>query len=152
MLLSNLNPSTGRCNGSQILLTKIGHWILTGILTTGRHAGTPVAIPRTTVMYRNATLPFVLPRHAFPVKRAFAMTINKSQGQSLRRVGLLLSKPCFSHGQLYVAFSRCGYPPSGEDGVRVVVRDVQDQQGAFSGLPGIYTRNVVEKEALAVPR
>ena len=34
-------------------------------------------------------------------------SINKSQGQSLTHVGLIdLRSPVFSHGQLYVAFSR----------------------------------------------
>ncbi|CAG8632601.1 37545_t:CDS:2 [Gigaspora margarita] len=42
----------------------------------------------------------------FPVSLAFAMTINKSQGQSLSRVGLDLTTPIFTHGQLYVALSR----------------------------------------------
>ena len=38
------------------------------------------------------------------------MTINKSKGQSLKTTGLFLSRPCFSHGQLYVGCSRGGSP------------------------------------------
>ncbi len=34
------------------------------------------------------------------------MTINNSQGQTLSHVGLCLADDVFSHGQLYVAFSR----------------------------------------------
>lgn len=34
------------------------------------------------------------------------MTINESQGQSLKDIGVDLRLPCFGHGQLYVAFSR----------------------------------------------
>ena len=50
--------------------------------------------------------PYKLRRRQFPVKLAFAMTLNKSQGQSVQHVGLDLRKPVFSHGQLYVALSR----------------------------------------------
>jgi len=44
----------------------------------------------------------------FPSRLAFAMSINKSQSQSLSVCGINLENPCFSHGQLYVACSRVG--------------------------------------------
>ena len=48
-------------------------------------------------------IPFRFNRRQFPLTLCFAMTINKSQGQTLFRVGLYLKDPVFTHGQLYVA-------------------------------------------------
>ena len=57
-------------------------------------------------------LPFDFKRLQFPVRLDFAMTINKSQGQSLEVCGINLEFPCFAHGQLHVACSRVGKPSS----------------------------------------
>ena len=43
-------------------------------------------------------LPFVLQRRQFPIRPCFAMTINKSQGQTLGTCGVYLPSPVFSHG------------------------------------------------------
>ncbi|CAH2108267.1 unnamed protein product [Euphydryas editha] len=40
------------------------------------------------------------------------MTINKSQGQTLKFAGIDLREHCFSHGQFYVACSRVSSPNS----------------------------------------
>ena len=53
---------------------------------------------------------FEFKRVQFSVRLAFAMLINKPQGQSLEVCGINLELPCFSHGQLYVAYTRVGKP------------------------------------------
>ena len=47
-------------------------------------------------------------RKQFPIRLSYAITANKSQGQTSDKVGIYLNRPCISHGQLYVALSRCG--------------------------------------------
>jgi len=49
-------------------------------------------------------------RVQFLIKVYFAMIINKAQGQTLIYVGIDLENNCFSHGQLYMAFSKVGKP------------------------------------------
>lgn len=55
-------------------------------------------------------VPFKYKRHQFPVKLAFAITINRCQGQTLIVIGIDLQENVFTHGQLYVALSRTGNP------------------------------------------
>lgn len=43
----------------------------------------------------------------YPIKLAWAVTIHKSQGMTFDRVIIDTGKGMFSHGQLYVALSRC---------------------------------------------
>ena len=101
-------------------------------------------IPRLSItLSDNERLPFTLCRRQFPVRPAFAMTINKSQGQTMEKVGIYLHKDVFTHGQLYVAMSRVGR----RDGVRLLVpagkRRAQGRAPA-----GVYTRNLVYREVL----
>ncbi|CAK1603807.1 unnamed protein product [Parnassius mnemosyne] len=73
-------------------------------LVIGVGKGEIVIIPRIPIIPTD--LPFQFKRLQFPIKFSFAMTINKAQGQTLQVAGVNLEKPCFSHGQLYVACSR----------------------------------------------
>ena len=155
MLLRNLNPKKGLCNGTRLLITSMSRRMIRGIVLTGSHQKKKCIIPRVTLIPSNCPYPFKFGRRQFPVRHAYAMTINKSQGQTFRRTGLLLPEPCFAHGQLYVAFSRCGFPPNDicNTGLKTVVYDttIQGRKKSAGGIrtnetEGITTQNIVLKE------
>jgi ATP-dependent DNA helicase PIF1 len=110
VLLRNLNKSKGLCNGTRLVITQLLNHAIKAKILTGDVIGEEVFLPRIKLAPANTKLPFVLCRTQFPVKLAFAMTINKSQGQTFSKVGLRLLEEVFAHGQLYVALSRIRRP------------------------------------------
>ena len=120
LLLRNLDPAGGLCNGTRLLITRLAGRVIEGRILTGSCAGNTVFIPRIALTSESdVSLPFILRRVQFPVRLAFGMTINKSQGQSLNHVGLHLITPVFTHGQLYVGLSRATSFPN----IRVLLDD-----------------------------
>nr|XP_043614567.1 ATP-dependent DNA helicase PIF1-like [Erigeron canadensis] len=136
MLLRNVNPAQGLCNGTRLLITGLGRFIIKARIITGSKIGDTALIPRITLSSTKSKWPFILKRRQFPIKPCYAMTINKSQGQSLNFVGLYLPKPVFSHGQLYVALSRVTTP----EGFKVLMIEDNDTNLKH------HTRNIVYKE------
>ena len=107
ILLRNLNHTLGLCNGTRLIVTAFGERVIEAKILSGIHRGKSVFIPHISISTSAASgLPFTLRRHQFPIRVAFGMSINKSQGQSLLHSGINLSTPVFAHGQLYVALSR----------------------------------------------
>ncbi|CAI0395255.1 unnamed protein product [Linum tenue] len=135
MLLRNLSPSNGLCNGTRILVTKLGENVIYGLIIGGTLEGSPVAIPRIVLEITNRRWPFTLRRRQFPIRLCYAMTINKSQGQTLEQIGVLLTRPVFSHGQLYVAISRV----RSAKGLHIAVANTDGKYRDF-------TRNIVYRE------
>ncbi|KAJ3698202.1 hypothetical protein LUZ61_001907 [Rhynchospora tenuis] len=83
MLLRNMDQSKGLCNGTRLVITQLGIRVLHARIITGSGTGTIVQIPRIVFVHEDERLPFVFKRKQFPVRICYAMTINKSQGQSL---------------------------------------------------------------------
>lgn len=108
-MLRNINQPR-LCNGIRLTVKKLMNNIIKATILKGKYKGEDVLISR--IPMTPTDLPFDFKRLQFPVRLAYAMTINKSQGQSLEVCGINLEFPCFSHGQLYVACSRVGKPSS----------------------------------------
>jgi hypothetical protein len=107
LLLWNIDPPK-LCSGMRLCVKNLLGNVIEATILTGNGEGETVFIPRIPLIQTD--LPFKFQRLQFPVRLAFAITINKSQGQSIKYCGLDLRSPCFSHGQLYVACSRVGSP------------------------------------------
>lgn len=111
MLIRNLSITEGLCNGTRLKITNLFKYNIEAEIITGENIGNKVFIPRITLNTGDSSsFPFILYRKQFPIVLAFAITINKSQGQSFDSIGLFIRRPLFSHGQLYVALSRCKHP------------------------------------------
>ncbi|CAN1136553.1 ATP-dependent DNA helicase PIF1 [Linum perenne] len=122
ILLRNIDQATGLCNGTRMVVKLLRQWFIEGMTLTTEYL----------------SLNIVLSRRQYPVAICFAMTINKSQGQTLKQVGLCLQHQVFSHGQLYVALSRV----TTRSGLKILSCDVDGNHLNTM-------QNIVYKEILA---
>nr|XP_027067673.1 ATP-dependent DNA helicase RRM3-like [Coffea arabica] len=99
ILLRNLNLMEGLCNGTRLICRELRHNTICAEIAVGQYRGKRVFLPKIPLQTSDSEkngIPFK--RTQFPVKLCFAMTINKSQGQTLDYVGIYLREPVFSHG------------------------------------------------------
>ena len=138
MILKNLDQSRGVCNGSRGILTRYRSRVLEVRLITGQYAGETVFIPRVPNQPSDEENSFKFTRKQFPVRLCFAITINKSQGQSVKHVRLDLSSSVFTHRQFYVAVSRV----TSVSNIKAIWSEEQEEA---------VTKNIVYSEMLLDP-
>ncbi|KIH68130.1 hypothetical protein ANCDUO_01536 [Ancylostoma duodenale] len=106
MLLRNIDVSAELCNGTRLEVLSImceNRLLLCRNLLNGK----TTFITRMSLDYKDEASGIAFRRFQFPVKLSFSMTINKSQGQTFEKVGIILRSPSFAHASTYVALSRC---------------------------------------------
>ncbi|KAL7242026.1 hypothetical protein ACSBR1_014581 [Camellia fascicularis] len=107
ILLRNIAPKDGLCNDTRMMVTRCDTRIIEAQILTGEKFGNLAFIPKISLTPFSSKMPFQMIRRQFLVRLTYALTINKSQRQSVKFVRVDLHIPMFSHVQLYVALSRC---------------------------------------------
>lgn len=140
MLFRNISPKIGVFNSTRLICRPFkAHIIEAEEIATGPNKEATFLIPRIDVFSNEAQTTIHFRRGQFPVRPAFAMTINKVQGQTLDFLGLFLNSPIFSHGQLHVAFLRIKQPSS----IKILL---DRKTSTIKNYIGSYTDNIVFDE------
>jgi hypothetical protein len=79
MLLLNIIPKCGICNGSQLIMTRLSDRVLETCILMNMHVGETTFVPRITLQPTTFEIPFKFIQIQFHLKVAFIVTINKSQ-------------------------------------------------------------------------
>ena len=137
MLLRNLNQALGLCNITRLIITQLTNKIIEGQIINSNNIHQKIYIPRIEMTIHESKWPFILKRRQCPVKISYAMTINKSQGQSIDKIDIYIENEIFTHGQLYVALSRVKSP----NGLYVLIHDTVNKYENR-------IKNIVYKEVL----
>ncbi|XP_062201509.1 uncharacterized protein LOC133904042 [Phragmites australis] len=86
-------------------------------------------------------------RKQFSIRLSFAMTINKSQGQTIPNFDVYLPQLVFSHGQLYVALSRA----TTRRNIKILATlDEGKKKEKGSKQSEICTKNIIYREVLTL--
>ncbi|XP_028068690.1 ATP-dependent DNA helicase PIF1-like [Camellia sinensis] len=117
MLLKNCNQSQGLCNGTRLIVEKMRDKVIEAQVITSLNIGEGVFISRIILSPSTTHSSVPIKRRQFLIKQAFAMTINKSQGQTLKNISVL-----------YDALSRVTTP----SGLKILIVNKVDQSSNYT--------------------
>jgi ATP-dependent DNA helicase PIF1 len=104
VIIQNLYINKGICNGTRMLIFQIGDGFVLAQIMAGRFEGQILSIPKIKLFNKGSprsSLSFY--RYQFPFAPAYTMSVNKAEGQTLNKVGVMMKSDMFLHSQLYVA-------------------------------------------------
>jgi len=109
-LIRNFSIDLALVKNSRVIVIDVGARLITVRILRELANGTSVdaddiLIPRISFTHTLRSGHTLL-RRQFPLSPAYATTFNSCQGLTLDRIGIDLTTPVFSHGQLYTAMSR----------------------------------------------
>lgn len=145
ILIRSLIPRKGFCNGRRCLVKDFRNNLL--VLSPLDSDGPDILIPRLPMVCTDSKLGISFTRRQYPVLLSYYITINRSQGQTLKVTGLELPNSVFTHGQIYTSFSRGG----NDDELHIFADQTPFNDLRQHGLlePGTtYIKNVVWPEML----
>jgi hypothetical protein len=86
ILLRNLDPHNGLCNGTQLVVRGFGNKSIDAEIVNDQHAGKCVFLPRIPLSpSEDVMLQFKLKRKQVPIRLSFARTINKALSRGVTR-------------------------------------------------------------------
>lgn len=142
MLLRNIRPKQGLSNGTRLQVVALSVNGIEARIISEKCCGQVHFLFRMDLTSNDSSLPCLMLRRQFPVIPAYAITINKSQGQTLDHAGIYINNPVFAHGQLYVALSRCRK----QENIKIYIRNLEGQQGDLLNDGRTFTTNVVYRD------
>jgi len=76
MLLRNIDTRYGLCNGTRLVITRMGRYVIEGTIISGSNVGDQVFVSKLSLSPSDVMIPFKFQRRQFPLTVSFAMMIS----------------------------------------------------------------------------
>jgi len=140
--MRNLDVEHGVANGTRAVVTEIGSYSVVVRLLRNRRIFT---VPRVSCVIEVNGKRAV--RRQFPLRLGYAITVHAAQGKTISRAVFDSRGQIFSHGQLYVALSRCKLSKD-----LLIVYETAGKQAELRELQsdGVLVRNIIYPALLKI--
>ena len=97
-MLRNKDQYDGLCNGTKLIIKNMHKNFWDVEIAFGKNKGQWHSMLILAITPSDKDHPVNIRRVHFPIRSAYSMTINKAQGATLKKVGIYLNEPVYTHG------------------------------------------------------